>query len=137
MAKGRKAGPSRLDKRREAEAYEKKQAEEEREDEEEEEEAEETEGDADEGDDEDAKPKKKAKAKKPAAPKKTTTKRSRTAKEVRLRAVWIVFDNASKAVEEFPYNQKAEAEAFLAKKLEEKKGTFYLNQVKKEIKEEK
>jgi hypothetical protein len=138
MAKGRKSGPSRLDKRREAEAYEKKQEEEEREDEEEDEEADESDADA-EGEDDEEKPKKKPKkpaVKKPPA-KKPATKRSRTAKEVRLRAVWIVFDNASKPVEEFPYNQKAEAEAFLAKKLEEKKGTFYLNQVKKEIKEEK
>ncbi|MCI0702980.1 MAG: hypothetical protein L0241_18030 [Planctomycetia bacterium] len=138
MAKGRKSGPSRMDKRREAEAYEKKQEEVEREDEEEEEEeSDESDAEAEDGDEE--KPKKKAKkpvAKKPAA-KKPATKRSRAAKEVRLRAVWIVYDNASKVVEEFPYNQKAEAEAFLAKKLEEKKGTFYLNRVKKEIKEEK
>ncbi|VTR92584.1 Putative uncharacterized protein OS=uncultured planctomycete GN=HGMM_F11G08C26 PE=4 SV=1 [Gemmata massiliana] len=154
MAKGRK---SRMDLRREAEAIEAKQREEETEgeeteDEDEEEEDSDTEGEAeaegegdgdsdsegdsgdDEGDsDDDERPKKKKKAKKVAV-KKAPTKRSRTAKEVRTRAVWIVFDNGSKVVEKFPYNQKEEAEALLAKKLEEKK-TFYLNLVKEEIKE--
>ena len=49
--------------------------------------------------------------------------------------MWIVYDNGSKVVDKFPYNQKADAEALLAKKLEEKKGTFYINLVKEEIKE--
>ena len=88
----------------------------------------------DEGDDEDAKPKKKKPKKAPPKkPKKAPGKR-RTAKEVRTRAVWVVFDNGSKVVDKFPYNQREEAEALLAKKLEEKK-TFYLNLVKEEIKE--
>jgi hypothetical protein len=157
---GRKGGPSRLDKRRENEAYEKRQEDEEveevEEEEGEEEEDEEAEADAeveadaeidaeadadadvgDEGDEDDEdRPKKKAKkvVKKPAA-KKAPTKRSRAAKEVRTRAVWVVYDNGNKVVEKFPYNQRAEAEALLAKKLEEKKGTFYINMVKEEIKE--
>jgi hypothetical protein len=137
MAKGRKGGPSRLDKRREVEAAEAKERDEDDE-EGEEEEAEEAEAEADADEDEEVKPKKKAKkvaVKK--APKKPAAKRSRAAKEVRLRAVWVVYDNASKVVEEFPFNQKAEAEALLARKLEEKKGTFYLNLHKKEIKDEK
>src|SRR5579883_409548 len=165
MAKGRRGGPSRLDKRRENEAYEKQQEEEreETETEEEEEEEEEAEGEGEgEGDaeadldadldleldaesepdaeldegDEDGKPRRKKAKKvvKKAAPKKTTTKRSRAAKEVRTRAVWVVYDNSSKIVEKFPYNQKADAEALLAKKLEEKK-TFYINLVKEEIKD--
>src|SRR5262249_40248604 len=134
MAKGRGGRPpSRLDKRREAEAAEAR----ERDEDQEEEEAEEEDESGDE--DEEGKAKKAKKpAKKPAAPraKKTTTKR-RAAKEVRRRAVWVVFDNAQKEVEEFPYNQKAEAEALLARKLQEKEGkaTFYLNLVKREIKE--
>ena len=157
MAKGRK---SRLDLRREAEAVEarKRDADDETEGEEadeEEDDEEEAEGDAeadaeadaeveaddeggdDEGDDDEDRPKKKkAKkvAKKPAA-KKPAAKRTRAAKEVRTRAVWVVFDNASKRVDTFPYNQKAEAAALLAKKLEEKKGTFYINLVKEEIKD--
>jgi hypothetical protein len=138
MAKGRGGrGPSRMDKRREAEAAEAR----ERDDEQGEEEEEEAEDEADaEGDDEEGgkkkKTKKKAAAKKPAA-KKPATKRSRAAKEVRRRAVWVVYDNASKEVDEFPFNQKAEAEALLARKIQEKEGkaTFYINLVKKEIKE--
>ncbi len=158
MAKGRRGGPSRLDKRREAEAYEKRQEDDEVEEVEEEEDEEgdeddDGEGDSDaeseldndadsdadagdEGDEDEDRPKKKAKkaAKKPAV-KKTTTKRSRAAKEVRTRAVWVVFDNGNKVIEKFPYNQRAEADALLARKTEEKKGTFYINMVKEEIKE--
>ena len=132
MAKGRGGrAPSRMDKRREAEAAEAREKDDEKEDEEEAEES--AEGDDDDEDGKKKKPAKKA-AKKPAAPKKTT-KRTRTAKEVRRRAVWVVFDNSNKPVGTFPFNQKEEAEAALAKKTEEKKGTFFLNLVKEEIKE--
>ena len=136
MAKGRGSrGPTRLDKRREADAVEAREKEEPEEQEEEAEE--EAEGDDDEegGKKKKKAPKKKA-VKKPAA-KKPATKRSRAAKEVRRRAVWVVFDNASKEVDEFPFNQKADAEALLARKIQEKEGkaTFYMNLVKKEIKE--
>jgi hypothetical protein len=139
MAKGRGGrGPTRMDKRRENEAAEARERDDETEEAEEEEEADaESEGDDDEegGKKKKKAPKKKA-VKKPAA-KKPATKRSRAAKEVRRRAVWVVFDNASKEVDEFPFNQKAEAEALLARKIQEKEGktTFYLNLVKKEIKE--
>ena len=139
MAKGRGGrGPTRLDKRREADAVEARER-----DGEAEEQEEEVEEEADaEGDDDEEGVKKKKKvakkkvAKKPAA-KKPATKRSRAAKEVRRRAVWVVFDNASKEVDEFPFNQKADAEALLARKIQEKEGkaTFYMNLVKKEIKE--
>jgi hypothetical protein len=139
MAKGRGGrGPTRLDKRREADAVEAREK-----DGDAEEVEEEVEEDADaEGDDDEEGGKKKKKvakkkvAKKPAA-KKPATKRSRAAKEVRRRAVWVVFDNASKEVDEFPFNQKADAEALLARKIQEKEGkaTFYMNLVKKEIKE--
>jgi hypothetical protein len=147
MAKGRSRGPTRLDKRREAEAVEAKEAQsqEEGQEEEVEEEAEEeadaepdAETDSDDGDGESPKKKKPAKkkaVKKAPAAKKPATKRSRAAKEVRRRAVWVVYDNASKEIETFPFNQKAEAEALLAKKIEEKKTTFYLNLVKKAIEE--
>jgi hypothetical protein len=83
-------------------------------------------------DEESPKPKKKAAAKKAPA-KKPAAKRSRTPKEVRMKAVWVVFDNASKRVDTFPYPQKAEAEALLARKQEEKKGTFYLSLVKEPL----
>ncbi len=160
MAKGGRK--SRMDLRREAEAVEAKQREEategieeveDDEDEDEDPDAEveadadaeaevdpdaEGDGDAGDDDDEDAKPKKKKAKKvavKKASVKKAPTKRSRAAKEVRTRAVWVVFDNGSKVVEKFPYNQKEEAEALLARKTEEKKGTFYINLVKEEIKD--
>ena len=137
MAKGRGGrGPTRMDKRREAEAAEARERDDETEEPEEEAE-EEAEGDDDEEGGKKKKPaKKKAAAKKPAA-KKPAAKRSRAAKAVRRRAVWVVYDNASKEVDEFPFNQTAEAEALLARKIQEKEGkaTFYMNLVKKEIKE--
>ena len=135
MAKGRGGrAPSRLDKRREAEAAEARGKDEEPEVEEEaEEEAEADEGDED-GEGKKKKAAKKKAVKKPAGPKKPS-KRTRTAKEVRRRAVWVVFDNSNKQVGTFPFNQKEEAEAALAKKAEEKKGTFFLNLIKEEIKE--
>src|SRR5262249_23951753 len=139
MAKGRGGrGPSRLDKRRGAEAAEAREQGEEREDEQEAEAEDEADAEDEGGDDDEdgAKKKKPAPKKKPAAPKKAPTKRVRTQKEVRHKAVWVVFDNSSKRVDTFPYNQKAEAEALLARKQEEKKGTFYLNLVKEELKDE-
>lgn len=149
MARGKKGGPSRMDLRRQAEAAEAREPgedereegdEEEAEEEEPEAEAEAEEGEGDE-DGEGKKKKKKAPAKKKAAPKakKPAAKRVRTKAEVRQRAVWVVFDNSSKPVEKFPYNQKDEAEALLARKIQEKEGkaTFYLNLVKEELKEEK
>lgn len=96
-------------------------------DEAEEEEGEEVDAEADEeaGDEEEApKPKK---VKKKAA---TTTKRTRTPKVVRMKAVWVIYDNASKEIETFPYSQRAEAEAFLEQKNTDKKGAYYL-QLKK------
>jgi hypothetical protein len=135
MAKGRGGrGPSRLDKRREAEAAEARGKGEEREDEV----AEEEEAEADEGDEDGEGKKKKAAKKKapkkPAGPKKPS-KRTRTAKEVRRRAVWVVFDNSNKPVGTFPYNKKHDAEVAMAKKMEEKKGTFFLNLIKEEMQE--
>jgi hypothetical protein len=130
MARGKKGGPSRMDMRRMADAAEARGKDEVEDEAEPEEEAEADEG---EGDDEEAPKKKKAPAKKAPAVKKPAAKRVRVPKEVRRKAIWVVFDNASKRVETFPFNQKAEAEAFLARKVEEKKGTFYLNLLKEEI----
>ena len=150
MAKKRR-GPSRLDLRRQYEALEGREPEDEDElDDEEADEAEdldeenddlEDEEDLDdedldddeeedyEDDDEDEAPKKKkAKAaKKPAA--------KRPAREERRRAVWVIFDNTNKRVETFPFQQRAAAEAALARRLEEKKGHYYLNLVKEPIEE--
>jgi len=77
----------------------------------------------DSGDDE--KPAAKSKKKKTET-KSSPPKRSKAVKEVRMKAIWVVYDNGGKRVKEFPYAQKADAEAFLNEKLEEKKGTFYL-----------
>jgi hypothetical protein len=108
--------------------------EDEQEAEEEEEEAEDEGEEADEeeasgDDDDDAPPKKKAPKKKAPPKKKPATKRSRAAKVVRQKAIWVIFDNASKQVETFPYSQKDEAERFLAEKSTDKKG-LYLQMVK-------
>jgi hypothetical protein len=121
----RKRTLNRADLRAQAEAAEAR----EKDEEEVEEEAEEEEGGDDEGDDEEAPKAKKAPAKKAPA-KKAAPKRTRAPKEVRMKAIWVVFDNASKRLKEFAYPNKAEAEAFLAEKIEEKKGTFYLSLVK-------
>ncbi len=144
MAKRAGGGrPSRMDLRRQAEAAEAREEDEEKtgeavEDEEADDAEAEAESDADEGDgDEEAKPKKKKAAVKKKAPaaKKPAAKRTRTAKEVRMKALWIVFDNGSKVVEKFPFNQKADAEALLARKIQEKEGkaVFYLNLVKEPL----
>jgi hypothetical protein len=147
-------GPSRMDLRRQNEAAESRESE----DEVEEVEDDDEEGDDDEADaeaevdaeveavdedaagddDEDApKPKKsraKAKAKTPKEPKaKAPSKRTRAVKEVRMKAIWVVMDNGSKRVKEFAFNQKAEAEAFLAEKTEEKKGNFYIQLIKEQM----
>jgi hypothetical protein len=151
MARGKKSGPSRMDLRRQNEAAESRETGEEDEAEEEVEEGEaeaeaDTEAEADdegEGDDEEGgkKKKKKPAVKKKAAPKakKPATKRVRTPKEVRQRAFWVVFDNSSKEVGAFAFNEKHNAEKLLEKKIQEKEGksTFYMNLVKREIKEEK
>jgi len=145
MARGKKGGPSRMDLRRQAEAAEAREPGEDEREEGDEEAEEEPEAEAEEAeggeDGEGKKKKKKAPAKKKAAPKakKPATKRVRTKAEVRQRAIWVVFDNSSKPVEKFPYNQKDEAEALLARKIQEKEGkaTFYLNLVKEELKDEK
>lgn len=129
MARGKKRGPTLRDKRDEADAVAAREG-----DEAEVEEVEEEEEESDDGDDDEGGKKKKAKAKakpkKAPAAKKPATKRTRAPKEVRQKAIWVVFDNASKRVGTFAFNQKDDAEALLASKQEEKKGTFYLNLVK-------
>ena len=125
MARGKKRGPTLRDKRDEADAVAAREG-----DEPEVEEVEEEEEDGDDDEEGGKKKKAKPKAKKVAAPKKPAAKRTRAPKEVRQKAIWVVFDNASKRVGTFAFNQKADAEALLAAKIEEKKGTFYINLVK-------
>ena len=100
----------------------------------------EDEDDAGEDDAEDGpkKKKKKAKVKAPAKVKvkKAPAKRKpKVVKEVRQRAIWVVFDNGSKRVGTFPYAQRKEAEELMAAKIEEKKATFFILLVKEPIEE--
>jgi hypothetical protein len=107
--------------------------------EEEEEEPEEAASADDEGDEEKPKPKKKkAAVKKPAKPKAPAKPRSRAAKVVRMKVVWAVYSNSHALVEEFPYPQKADAEALLAKLTADKKsgGPFFLQPLKKPLDKE-
>lgn len=145
MAKGRKSGPSRMDLRRQSEAAEARDEEEveieeedaDEEDEEEDEEADEVEEASDDEDEDGAPKKKKAKVKAKKEPAKPKAKRTRAPKVVTMRAVWVVFDNSNKRLNTFPFKEKQEAESFLEKKQEEKKGTCYLQLVKEELKEAK
>jgi hypothetical protein len=84
------------------------------------------------GDDEDEDAPKKKKKKKVVKPKKAPApKRARSAKKVvRQMAVWVIYDNSSKQIETFPYNQRDEAEKFLASKAEDPKKGYYLQMVK-------
>lgn len=137
----KKRGPSRKDLRREAEAAEAREREEDSDEleddeaEDEDEEEDEDDDDSDDDGDEDDRPKKKKKKvveKKPVV-KKPAAKRTRTPKEVRMKAVWVVFDNASKRVGVYPYSEKKQAEKLLAQKIEEKKTTFYIQLVKEPL----
>jgi hypothetical protein len=92
-------------------------------------------GDDDDGDDDDEKPKKKKKpiAKKKVAEKKPAKPRSRSAKVVRMKVVWVVYSNSHQPLEEFPYPKKKDAEAYLDKVTNDKKsgGPFFLQPLKK------
>jgi hypothetical protein len=91
------------------------------------------EGGDEEGDEEEA-PKKK---KKPE-PKEAKPKRSRTAKVVRQRVVWGVFNNSNQRVATYPYPQKKDAEEHAARlKAESKTGQTHFVQPVKEPMEEK
>ncbi len=87
-------------------------------------------GDSDVEDDEEAliKPKKKAK-KAPAKP------RKKTAKVVRKRVVWVVFDNSNKKIAQFDYIKKDEALALAEKLKTEKKQTYFVQPFKEEMTE--
>ena len=126
MARGRKAGPTRMDLRRQSEAAE---AQEEEVIEEEVDDEEVEEGDEEEVEEEAAVPVKKVK--------KVAVRKPRAVKEVRTKAIWVVLDNAGKRVKEFPYPQKAEADALAEEKTEEKKSTFYVQLIKEPLGEEK
>jgi hypothetical protein len=99
-------------------------------------------GDADEeaGDEDDDEEKPKPKKKKaPAKPKAPRPSRARTAKVVRMRVLWGVFNNSHQMVQEFEYPHKAQAEEVAAKLTGDKKSghPFFIQPVKKPIEKEK
>jgi hypothetical protein len=135
---------NRLEKRAEYDAYERRQEEEERDDEDEDEDEDEEEAEADEEiadeaeePEEEEAPKKPAKKKEPKEPKPKPKSRSRTAKVVRMRMVWGVFNNSNTRVATFDYPKKHEAEEHAAKLTAEKKSTHFVQPVKEPMEEKK
>ena len=129
----RKRTLNRSDLRAQSEAAEARETDKDKDDDAAEEEVEDDAGDDDAGDDDEGGAKKKAKVKAKAAPKKKAAPRKKAVKEVRMRAVWVVFDNGSKRLKEFAFAQKAEAEKYMAERAEEKKGTYYIQLVKEPL----
>ena len=54
---------------------------------------------------------------------------------VRQKAVWVIYDNSSKQIETFPFNERAAAEKLLAEKAEDAKKGYYLQMVKVPLEE--
>jgi hypothetical protein len=99
-------------------------------------EGEEEEGGGDE-DDEEA-PKKKKKVAKPKPVKaKTTKSRSRSAKVVRMKVVWAVFNNSNQRIATYDYPKRKEADDHAAKLTADKKSTHFVQPVKEPIEEKK
>ena len=89
----------------------------------------------DEGDEEEVAPKKK---KKPAA-KEAKPKRTRAAKQVRMKVVWGVFNNSNQCVAKFDYPKRKEADEHAAKLAAAKNPPqpFFVQPVKEPIEEKK
>jgi hypothetical protein len=112
------------------------------EDEDEEEEGEAAEGaddatEVDEDEDEEAEvlPKKKKKVVKEPKPK--AKSRTRTAKIVRMKVVWGVFNNSNQRVAAYEYPKRKEADDHAAKLTADKKSTHFVQPVKEPIEEKK
>lgn len=128
---------NRKDLRADFEAAERRKQEDDTEEEEDEEEddddsdeAESAEDGADDEDDEEAPKKKKKVAAKVAKP-----KRTRTAKHVRMKVIWGVFNNSNQCVARFDYPKKKEAEEHAAKLAASKTPpqSFFIQPVKEPI----
>lgn len=78
---------------------------------------------------------KKAPAKKAAAKKKPAKKRTRTAKAVRLKAFWGVFNQSLKRVALFEFNEKKQAEKKAAELTKGGKSPHFVQPVKEVIEE--
>lgn len=120
--------------RREDEEPVDEEQDEEEEAEDEDEEAEESESEG--GDeDEEGEPKPKPKKKKAVKPKAPAKPRSRAAKVVRQKVVWVVFDNSNKEVQTFPFPDRASADELVTRLATEKKQTFFVQAVRKPMDE--
>ncbi|MCC6417838.1 MAG: hypothetical protein IT429_06265 [Gemmataceae bacterium] len=97
---------------------------------------EEEEGDEEEGEGEEDEEEVVAPKKKPAKPK-ATKSRTRTAKVVRRRVVWGVFNNSHQQVASYEYKRKEDALAHAAKLTADKKSTHFVQPVKEPIDEKK
>ena len=78
-----------------------------------------------------------AKKKKVAAPKAKPKSRARTAKVVRMRVVWGVFNNSNQQVASYEYPRKQDAEAHAAKLTADKKSTHFVQPFKEPMEEKK
>ena len=134
---------NRKDLRADYEAAERRKSEDEDEDEGDEEESDEADDDTeaeaegDEGEDEEEEaPKKKKKA---APPKEAKPKRSRAAKQVRMKVVWGVFNNSNQCVAKFDYPKRREAEEHAAKLSAAKNPPqpFFIQPIKEAMEEKK
>lgn len=125
---------NRMDLRRQAEAAERREDEDQRDEgegDEEEDEEEDSEPSDEEGGEEEPEEEEEAPKKKKAAPKTAKPRsRSRTAKRVRMKVVWGVFDNSNRRVASYEYKQRPEADAHAKKLAEEKKSTFFVQPVR-------
>jgi cobalamin biosynthesis protein CobT len=136
MAKGRIR--NRLELRAQAEAAERRRRDDG--DAEEEEEEDEAEGEAAEAGDEEAAEEEEAEAeppKKKKPPAKPAKPRTRTAKAVRMKVVWGVFNNSNQRVAVYDYPKRKEAEEHAAKLATDKKGTFFVQPIKEPIEDKK
>ncbi len=95
----------------------------------------EAEAEGEEDEEEEEAPKKKKKA----APKEARPKRSRTAKQVRMKVVWGVFNNSNQCVAKFDYPKRKEADEHAAKLAAAKTPPqpFFVQPVKEPIEEKK
>jgi hypothetical protein len=111
---------NRKDLRADFEAAERRKNEDEEDEAEDEEESEDRDDEAEAEDDggdneEEAEEEAPKKKKKVAAPKEPKPKRTRTAKQVRMKVVWGVFNNSNQRVATFEYPKRKEAEEHAAK----------------------
>jgi cobalamin biosynthesis protein CobT len=133
---------NRKDLRADYEAAERRKQEDEDELEDEEEETDESEDEVeaeDEGDEEEEEEEEAPKKKKKAPAKEAKPKRSRTAKQVRMKVVWGVFNNSNQCVAKFDYPKRKEAEEHATKLAAAKTPPqpFFVQPVKEPMEEKK